>query len=798
MDRPTLDWMLSLQPVLLALARAWSNGTPILFITQSNADPITSNEQDGYVQRVRSIDAIFKGRMRIYLQFDEEQRNRPSLERKSDEVYCIIMARQDPIGKALILAILGEGAQVYMHSILPLGIPFIWEIFDHRTGAAVLDLHGAVPEEFLMQEDPFSANVYEKYEQSIVNKVDLLVCVSEQMAQHLAKKYSISTDKCIICPIFTSPSFFESRSRAQTTRPRIVYVGGTQIWQQIPKMIDAIATVASRIDYVVLTPDPPTIVHEFREKGIPPEIALSHVRSAKSQDVTEVLLKSHFGFLLRSNLVVNRVACPTKLIEYLNCGVVPVLDSPEVGDFVQNGMRYVPLEDFKSGKLPDAARQSQMADENRIVLDKLAAQSAAGTKALYDVFGPTLGAAEENELKNSRYAPKNASGPLTRPAKIGLVVPAFDKGGLEQIALNLYRSYRAAGNACVILVEGGALGYMSSLVPSEDIFSFNAQDDHFVRALVTLKFDVLHFHYSTYGLQAASALGIYTIYTIHNIYTWLDDESFARVAGEITQAKRIVAVSNFVKDYFCNRARLSEDRIDVISNGIDTRHMVSTNLSISRQELSLPDGRFVFAMVASFHRVKHHSVVVAAIEELLKFRSDFHVLFVGNVGDVAYFAQIKSMIDASVARGHMTICDYLPREKLFAAYKSVVDCILLPTMQEGCSNVVLEAVAFQKPLIMSDVGNARDVICWLPHAEIIPPAASPLVLNPQIIDKLSNAKTANNLKNLVSAMNRAIDNGPIELAELSATILEQIDSNRMASLYLNLIKAEAPFLACKV
>lgn len=44
---------------------------------------------------------------------------------------------------------------------------------------------------------------------------------------------------------------------------------------------------------------------------------------------------------------------------------------------------------------------------------------------------------------------------------IGLVVPAFDKGGLAQVVLNLYLGYRSLGHDCVVLVENNISGYMA-------------------------------------------------------------------------------------------------------------------------------------------------------------------------------------------------------------------------------------------------------------------------------------------------------------------------------------------------
>ena len=51
--------------------------------------------------------------------------------------------------------------------------------------------------------------------------------------------------------------------------------------------------------------------------------------------------KAQYGFTLRDNIIVNEVACPTKLIDYVKYGIIPILKSDKIGDFVENGLEYV-------------------------------------------------------------------------------------------------------------------------------------------------------------------------------------------------------------------------------------------------------------------------------------------------------------------------------------------------------------------------------------------------------------------------------------------------------------------------
>lgn len=47
------------------------------------------------------------------------------------------------------------------------------------------------------------------------------------------------------------------------------------------------------------------------------------------------------GFLLREATLFNEVATPTKLVENITYGIVPAVLSPDIGDFLQYGYRYL-------------------------------------------------------------------------------------------------------------------------------------------------------------------------------------------------------------------------------------------------------------------------------------------------------------------------------------------------------------------------------------------------------------------------------------------------------------------------
>ena len=52
-------------------------------------------------------------------------------------------------------------------------------------------------------------------------------------------------------------------------------------------------------------------------------------------------------YLIQFDIVVNRVACPTKLVEYMFYGITPIVLSKEIDDYNELGYEYLDYKDFK-------------------------------------------------------------------------------------------------------------------------------------------------------------------------------------------------------------------------------------------------------------------------------------------------------------------------------------------------------------------------------------------------------------------------------------------------------------------
>ena len=140
------------------------------------------------------------------------------------------------------------------------------------------------------------------------------------------------------------------------------------VWQNLDATLKLAQDTASFSKFTFLS-------HEFelirtRSLELSYDIQASYGFRTK-QDLPLEYAKHDFGLVLRDESAVNRVSCPTKLSEYLDFGLIPIVRYPSLGDFLSLGYAYVTEEDFRSGFVPDHASRVWMREINKNVINTL-------------------------------------------------------------------------------------------------------------------------------------------------------------------------------------------------------------------------------------------------------------------------------------------------------------------------------------------------------------------------------------------------------------------------------------------
>ena len=345
------------------------------------------NEKDGYVQRIKAIDTtVLSDMCRIYL-YDEGTVCEKMRFDFIDELHgYIVFNSHNKEHLQEILKLVKTCGATYTHSLLRFiedrTSRELWQIFDEAEVVNYWDVHGTVPEEYAMSGSELGSELANNIEKVMAEKVDVIVVVTQAMGRYLQKKYPAMKAKIVVVPILNKELLKPERCTKDFKKDKldIVYAGGTQPWQNIELMQNIIEETADKYQYRMFVPD----TEEFWRLWGSRKAVNIRVESKAPEDLYKEYESCDLGFVLRDSSPVNYVACPTKIIEYLKFGIIPVLKSEEIGDFVELGMKYVPYSEILAGGSVSEQKRAEMMDTNYKVLEKLKDIYVNGIQTLKD------------------------------------------------------------------------------------------------------------------------------------------------------------------------------------------------------------------------------------------------------------------------------------------------------------------------------------------------------------------------------------------------------------------------------
>lgn len=174
-----------------------------------------------------------------------------------------------------------------------------------------------------------------------VTKCSLLFCVSNRMVEYYCKNYGLKNNgQIVVMPCYNLP-LSPDYNIEQYQEPVFAYAGNTGIWQGVDFMLDVFAVIEKSIPkscFRIFTGNKEEFELKLRERGI----VNYDIKYVPVKQLQEELHKCKYGFILRTDHIVNQVATPTKMNSYLAAYMIPIF-SDGVDDFKRN----VNLEEFE-------------------------------------------------------------------------------------------------------------------------------------------------------------------------------------------------------------------------------------------------------------------------------------------------------------------------------------------------------------------------------------------------------------------------------------------------------------------
>jgi len=309
------------------------------------------------------------------------------------------------------------------------------------------------------------------------------------------------------------------------------------------------------------------------------------------------------------------------------------------------------------------------------------------------------------------------------------IVQHLRPGGIETMALDLLNQLSNKADVYIFSLEGS---YEEAVKEWPRLEKYHSQLKFFHKkggitprlflrlkaALKEINATAIHTHHIgplLYGGVAAKLLKLPHVHTEHDAWH-LNASANKRLQNHLINFLKFTlvadceAVANELLHHFPN------SRPDIIQNGVDTNHFcpaTPTEKLKSRKRLNLPVQGTLLGCAARLEAVKGH-------ELLLKSLSHTHTnLSLVLAGDGSLLNHLKNVAfelgisDRVFFLGHLD--DTLP-------FYHAIDIFCLSSLNEGLPLSPLEAQACGVPVIVTDVGGCKTIVCP-DSGDLIPPGS---------------------------------------------------------------------------
>lgn len=181
------------------------------------------------------------------------------------------------------------------------------------------------------------------------------------------------------------------------------------------------------------------------------------------------------------------------------------------------------------------------------------------------------------------------------------------------------------------------------------------------------------------GIPAVVSLGESSFDRYKSVYNRRE------ISQLLEQFSGVITNSDLIKDHCVQQYGLAENKTRVFPNGVDEQHFSPRDQQLVRRHLGLPLDRPIVISVGQFIERKGPLRILEAI----KSRPEIGAVFLGYGPQVPTGSQV--LYQGAVQHADVPM------------WLSAADIFVLPTLDEGCSNAILEALFCGLPIVSSDL-----------------------------------------------------------------------------------------------
>lgn len=240
------------------------------------------------------------------------------------------------------------------------------------------------------------------------------------------------------------------------------------------------------------------------------------------------------------------------------------------------------------------------------------------------------------------------------------------------------------------------------------------------------------FRANVFGALVAKLCGIPLVGTVHG-KNYYPDHAKRRVAYRwVSRVTRMVTVSHDLQRFLEEQIGIPHHRIAVIHNGVDmVPRRPSEQIRKTRSEFGIDEGAFVLGIVGSLYQVKGHAYLFRALGPILAHYPETRLLVIGQ-GELEQTLK-QQVADLGIEKAVLFLGLRNDVPRLLPA----LDLFVLPSLSEGLSVALLEAMSAGVPVLASNVGGNPEIVIDGETGYLVSPGRSDQLAS-RIIKIMSN------------------------------------------------------------
>lgn len=310
-----------------------------------------------------------------------------------------------------------------------------------------------------------------------------------------------------------------------------------------------------------------------------------------------------------------------------------------------------------------------------------------------------------------------------------LATETLDAGGMDEVVGFLARGLPYFGLRVAVIhtpADGSSrLGRLGRVLREEGVEVVELKRENCAAWIRNWNPQVLSVHGAPeWVLEAAAACSVPAIETLHGMHN-----QFNAVPSEVADRRKLLAglvsVSEMVRQqYLAIDDQCEPDSVITIPNGVRAHHQQTIPRAHAREILGLRD-EYLFVSLSRHCIQKNTYGLASAFSRVADAVPEAHLLICGRPDDTAYAGQVVGLKNKMRHGDRLHLRDHSPHP---AVLLSAADGFVLDSFFEGWALSSMEALIAGLPVIVSDVGGAREQLAGRPEwGQLVPnPLGNPL------------------------------------------------------------------------